>query len=111
MPAKKLSPPRLSPIPTEKLTTAQQAAVSRFIQIWVNRGHLIAKVDPLGLMQRPRPRVLDLDYFGLGEEDLDTEFVTDSRIAEIPRRLKLRSSSRLTPAQTPRIFRKPCYSN
>src|ERR1700716_505391 len=27
MPAKKLSPPRLSPIPTEKLTTAQQALV------------------------------------------------------------------------------------
>src|SRR5947209_8169537 len=28
---------------------AKQAAVSRLIQIWTNRGHLVAKVDPLGL--------------------------------------------------------------
>jgi 2-oxoglutarate dehydrogenase E1 component len=31
---------------------AKQAAVSRLIQIWTNRGHLLAKVDPLGLTQR-----------------------------------------------------------
>ena len=45
--------------------SAKQAAVSRLIQIWTNRGHLLAKLDPLGLMQRPRPRVLELEYFGL----------------------------------------------
>ncbi len=44
---------------------AKQAAVSRLIQIWSNRGHLIAKLDPLGLMKRERPRVLELAYFGL----------------------------------------------
>jgi 2-oxoglutarate dehydrogenase E1 component len=69
---------------------AKQAAVSRLIQIWTNRGHLVARLDPLGLMQRPRPRVLDLGYFGLGETDLDSEFVTGSRTEAIPQRMKLR---------------------
>ncbi|MBX5462455.1 MAG: 2-oxoglutarate dehydrogenase E1 component [Steroidobacteraceae bacterium] len=69
---------------------ARQAAVSRLIQIWVNRGHLVAKLDPLGLMQRPRPSVLNLSYFGLSETDLDTEFFTGSRTDAIPKRLKLR---------------------
>jgi len=70
--------------------SAKQAAVSRLIQIWVNRGHLVAKLDPLGLMERPRPSVLDLGYFGLSESDLDTEFFTGSRTDAIPRHLKLR---------------------
>jgi 2-oxoglutarate dehydrogenase E1 component len=69
---------------------AKQAAVSRLIQIWNNRGHLVAHLDPLGLEQRPRPRVLDLEYFGLGQEDLDTEFFTGSRTEAIPKRLRLR---------------------
>jgi len=69
---------------------AKQAAVSRLIQIWTNRGHLVAKVDPLGLTARPRPRVLDLGYFGLAEADLDTEFFTGSRSGVVPKRMKLR---------------------
>ena len=69
---------------------AKQAAVSRLIQIWTNRGHLLAKVDPLGLTARPRPRVLDLEYFGLSEKDLDTEFFTGSRGSAVPKRMKLR---------------------
>jgi 2-oxoglutarate dehydrogenase E1 component len=69
---------------------AKQAAVSRLIQIWTNRGHLVAKVDPLGLTKRPRPRVLDLDYFGLSAADLDTEFFTGSRSGAVPKREKLR---------------------
>jgi 2-oxoglutarate dehydrogenase E1 component len=69
---------------------AKQAAVSRLIQIWTNRGHLVAKVDPLGLTNRPRPRVLDLGYFGLSEADLDTEFFTGSRSGAVPKRMKLR---------------------
>jgi len=71
--------------------SAKQAAVSRLIQIWTNRGHLIATLDPLGLATHPRPRVLDLDYFGLSEADLDTEFFTGSRTDAIPKRLKLRA--------------------
>jgi 2-oxoglutarate dehydrogenase E1 component len=69
---------------------AKQAAVSRLIQVWINRGHLVATIDPLGLIPRPRPRVLDLDYYHLTEADLDTEFYTGSRIEAVPKRLKLR---------------------
>jgi len=70
--------------------SAKQAAVSRLIQIWTNRGHLVAKVDPLGLTQRARPRVLDLTYFGLSEGDLETEFFTGSRTDAVARRMKLK---------------------
>ncbi len=69
---------------------AKQAAVSRLIQIWTNRGHLVASLDPLGLMQRPRPAVLELEYFGLGPADLDSEFFTASRTQAVPQRMKLR---------------------
>ncbi len=69
---------------------AQQAAVSRLIQVWINRGHLAASIDPLGLSRRPRPRVLDLDYFDLTPADLDTEFFTGSRTDAVPKRMKLR---------------------
>ncbi len=70
---------------------AKQAAVSRLIQIWSNRGHLIAKLDPLGLMKRERPSVLELAYFGLSDADLDTEFFTATRNAALPKRMKLRA--------------------
>ncbi len=70
---------------------AKQAAVSRLIQIWSNRGHLIAKLDPLGLMKRERPSVLELAYFGLSEADLDTEFFTATRNGVLPKRMKLRA--------------------
>jgi len=69
---------------------AKQGAVSRLIQIYANRGHLIANIDPLGLMVRPVPKVLGLDYLGLTEADLDTEFFTGSRNEAIRPRLKLR---------------------
>jgi 2-oxoglutarate dehydrogenase E1 component len=68
----------------------KQAAVSRLVQIYSNRGHLIAHIDPLGLQQRPRPRVLDLDFAGLSEADLDTEFFTASRNEWIAKRATLR---------------------
>ena len=37
---------------------AKQGAVSRLIQIYANRGHLVANIDPLGLTVRPTPKVL-----------------------------------------------------
>ncbi len=69
---------------------AKQGAVSRLVQIYANRGHLIANLDPLGLTRRERPRVLELGYFGLSESDLDTEFFTGARPTEIAPRQKLR---------------------
>ena len=51
----------------------KQSAVSRLIQFYANRGHLIADIDPLGLMQRPMPRVLDPAYVGLTEADMNLD--------------------------------------
>jgi len=82
--------PRHAAAPVESAQSEKQAAVSRLIQIYMNRGHLIAQVDPLGLMQRPKPRLMELDHMGLGEEDLDTEFFTSGRVEAVPRRAKLR---------------------
>ena len=70
--------------------TARQGAVSRLVQIYANRGHLVAKLDPLGLVRRERPRVLELAYFGLTESDLDRVFFTGSRVADVPQRATLR---------------------
>jgi 2-oxoglutarate dehydrogenase E1 component len=71
-------------------SAAKQGAVSRLVQIYANRGHLVANLDPLGMQKRPRPRVLELGYFGLSEADLDTEFLTGSRPVEVAPKLKLR---------------------
>jgi len=71
-------------------SAAKQGAVSRLIQIYANRGHLTANIDPLGLMERPVPKVMGLDYLNLSEADLDTEFLTGSRNTAIKPRLKLR---------------------
>ena len=64
--------------------SAKQGAVSRLIQVYANRAHLIANIDPLGLQQRVKPYVLDLEYFGLSDADLDSEFFTGSRSTVVP---------------------------
>jgi 2-oxoglutarate dehydrogenase E1 component len=70
--------------------SAKQGAVSRLVQVYSNRGHLLADIDPLALMNRPVPEVLELEHFGLSNADLDTEFFTGSRVDAIPKRMKLR---------------------
>jgi 2-oxoglutarate dehydrogenase E1 component len=90
---KRAGAPRLAAGSSGALSTdaaAKQGAVSRLVQIYANRGHLIAKLDPLGQQKRERPRVLELGYFGLTEADLDTEFLTGSRPNELSKTLKLR---------------------
>jgi 2-oxoglutarate dehydrogenase E1 component len=81
--------PAGSPRSTDS-AAAKQGAVSRMIQIYANRGHLVATIDPLGLTVRPTPKVLTLDYLGLTEADFETEFLTGSRNEAIKPRLKLR---------------------
>ena len=76
--------------PLTNEAAAKQGAVSRLVQIYANRGHLIANLDPLGMRSGARPRVLELSYFGLSEADLDTEFLTGSRPSELAPKLKLR---------------------
>ncbi len=70
--------------------TQKQAAVSRLIQVYSLRGHQIADLDPLGLMTRPMPGVLKLDYLGLDEADMETEFFTGGLAGTGNRRMKLR---------------------
>ena len=72
------------------LPDARQAAVSRLIQIWINRAHLIANIDPLGLMPHPQIPALDPGHYGLSAADLDQEFFTGSRGDAVPKREKLR---------------------
>ena len=68
----------------------KQAAVARLIQVYSLRGHQIANIDPLGLMDRPTPGVLKLDYLGLTEADMDTEFHTGGLAGTGDVRMKLR---------------------
>ncbi|HEY7639253.1 MAG TPA: 2-oxoglutarate dehydrogenase E1 component [Steroidobacteraceae bacterium] len=81
--------PAPAPAATSDISS-KQASVARLVQVYANRGHLVADIDPLGLMQRPVPEVLELGHFGLGEADLDTEFYTGSRTEAIAKRMKLR---------------------
>ena len=68
----------------------KQAAVSRLIQVYSLRGHQIAEIDPLGLMDRRVPGVLKLDYLGLTEADMDAEFFTGGLAGNPNVRMKLR---------------------
>ncbi len=78
------------PVSSGPDAAVKQAAVARLVQVYSNRGHLLADIDPLGLMRRPVPEVLELQHFGLSDADLDSEFYTGSRTEEIPKRMKLR---------------------
>ncbi len=68
----------------------KQAAVSRLIQVYSLRGHQIADLDPLGLMERRVPGVLKLDYLDLAESDMDTQFFTGGLAGTGDQRMKLR---------------------
>ena len=68
----------------------KQAAVSRLIQVYSLRGHQIADLDPLKLQERPVPGVLKLDYLGITEADMDSEFFTGGLAGTGNRRMKLR---------------------
>ncbi len=52
-----------------------QESVDLLIRNYRVRGHLIAKVDPLGI-PRPMPPELEPKFWGLSEADLDRQFST-----------------------------------
>lgn len=54
----------------------KQVEVLRMIQAFRMRGHQAAKLDPLGLWQRPAPADLAINQYGLTDGDLDTTFRT-----------------------------------
>ena len=68
----------------------KQAAVSRLIQVYSLRGHQVADLDPLGLTKRHTPGVLKLDYLGLDESDMESEFFTGGIAGMSHHRMKLR---------------------
>ena len=68
----------------------KQGAVSRLLQMYANRAHQYARIDPLGIMKRERPRLLDPGYVGLSRADFDTEFYTGARNDWIAKRATLR---------------------
>ncbi len=70
--------------------TEKQAEVSRLIQVYSLRGHQIADLDPLGIQERPMPNVMRLDYAGLTEADLDTEFYVGNLAGQTDVRMRLR---------------------
>ncbi len=79
-----------APARTGGPVTEKQAAVSRLIQVYSLRGHQIADLDPLGMQERPMPNVMRLDYAGLVEADLDTEFYVGNFAGQADVRMRLR---------------------
>jgi 2-oxoglutarate dehydrogenase E1 component len=70
--------------------TEKQAAVARLIQVYSQRGHQIADLDPLGMAERRIPDVLRLEAIGLGEADMDTAFFTTGLASTGGARMRLR---------------------
>ena len=56
----------------------KQGKVIRLIQSYRNRGHLKAKLDPLGMMERREIEDLNIEFHGLSHSDLDRDFFTDT---------------------------------
>ena len=65
-------------ITSEVSVDERQGKVIRLIQSYRNRGHLKAKLDPLGMMERRFVEDLDIEFHGLSNEDLDQVFYTDT---------------------------------
>ena len=61
-----------------KSVDSRQGKVIRLIQSYRNRGHLKANLDPLGMMERRIIEDLDIEFHGLNDNDLDSEFCTDT---------------------------------
>jgi 2-oxoglutarate dehydrogenase E1 component len=77
-------------VPRVTAANEKQAAVSRLIQVYSLRGHQIADLDPLGIMNRRVPVVLRPDYLGLTEADMDTEFYAGRLAGTVRDQLPLR---------------------
>jgi 2-oxoglutarate dehydrogenase E1 component len=73
----------LDPMAAEK-----QAAVIRLIEAYRDRGHLHAKLDPLGLTAPADAPDLQLEFHGLSQADMSTVFSTVSLIGPDRRPLK-----------------------
>ena len=69
------------PIPASTVSSdheRKQVQVLRLISAYRIRGHQQATIDPLGILQREEFPDLTLEYHGLSQADLDTEFQTST---------------------------------
>jgi 2-oxoglutarate dehydrogenase E1 component len=64
-----------------------QDRVDQLIRVYRMRGHIIAQVDPLGLMQ-PMPPELEPSYYSLSEADMDRRFSCETLYCEGPLTLR-----------------------
>ncbi|HEX2668520.1 MAG TPA: 2-oxoglutarate dehydrogenase E1 component [Gammaproteobacteria bacterium] len=62
----------------DPLAAEKQAAVIRLIEAYRGRGHLHAKLDPLGLTEPASAPDLELEFHGLSQADMATVFSTVS---------------------------------
>jgi 2-oxoglutarate dehydrogenase E1 component len=78
-----LPPGRFQGNADELLKAVKQAGVTQLIATYRARGHLLAQIDPLGLLMQEAPPAhsdFALETFGLSEADLDSEF----SVADMP---------------------------
>ncbi|AOV15690.1 2-oxoglutarate dehydrogenase E1 component [Acidihalobacter aeolianus] len=68
------------PAPAAGRTIDKQLRVLQLINAYRFLGHRTAATDPLALPGQPRPEELRLDYYHLGEADLDTRFHAGSLV-------------------------------
>jgi 2-oxoglutarate dehydrogenase E1 component len=64
--------------------SALDVGVARLLDAFRQRGHLAAKLDPLGLWQPPQPPELDPAYHGIGAELLDREITMPVAFSATP---------------------------
>ena len=73
-PSGKVTPPAAAPTGMSDVQAAKQASVLRVINSHRTRGHLRAKIDPLGMMVQPEVPDLALEYHGFTAADLESHF-------------------------------------
>ncbi|MFC4728542.1 2-oxoglutarate dehydrogenase E1 component [Coralloluteibacterium thermophilus] len=66
----------------------RQGAIQKLITAYRSRGHLAADLDPLGMREKPNAPDLEIEFHGLSQADLDTEFPTGQFGG--PERMRLR---------------------
>ena len=64
--------------PADESMARGQTLAGKLVTAYRSRGHLAAKLDPLGMMGRPDAPDLDLAFHGLTDADLSREFAVDT---------------------------------
>jgi 2-oxoglutarate dehydrogenase E1 component len=77
-----------TPLPVGEEHAQGQGGVRKLVTAYRSRGHLLADLDPLGMAPKPPAPDLELVFHGLRNEDLETEFSTQTFFG--PERMKLK---------------------